>query len=252
MRSFRFNLPALFAFALAACVAVPTPLPTETPTAMPEPSPTIVWFPPTKTPTSMPTFVPSPSPDRKPGLGGVLLEDDFSDDTAWSLAAANGSSVTIGDNRLTLVLSTPRSFLLTTRQAPVFYDFYAEITARTSLCTGEDEYGLMIRAQPGSSYYRFALSCDGRARVDRISGGAASNMIPWTTFGVVPGRAPGTARLGVWAAGETLNFFVDDFYLFSVRDTVLYSGTLGVFARTAGETPVTVSFSELVVREVNQ
>jgi hypothetical protein len=57
--------------------------------------------------------------------------------------------------------------------------------------------------------------------------------------------------LAVWAVGKEMRFFVNDYYIFSVSDPAQAKGNLGVFARSAGEMAVTVSFSDLEVREVN-
>ena len=236
---------------MAACAPVTrTSFPTETPAPTLTPTATIVWFPATNTPTVFPTVEVSPTKDWRPGIGDLLLEDDFSDGENWSLATTSNSSVAIANNRLTLVLSLPQSFLFTTREQPIFGDFYAEIIASPSLCRRADEYGLLVRAASAQDYYRFSLSCDGQARVDRILGGVPTSPVPWTKDGAVPTVAPSTIRLGVWALGDELRFFIGDHYLFSVRDTVFLRGTLGVFVRTAGGTAVSVSFEELKVWEV--
>jgi hypothetical protein len=44
-----------------------------------------------------------------------------------------------------------------------------------------------------------------------------------------------------------MRFFVNDEYQFSASDPVFTGGVLGAFARSAGDTPVTVSFSDLHV-----
>jgi hypothetical protein len=51
----------------------------------------------------------------------------------------------------------------------------------------------------------------------------------------------------VWAQGAICEYLSMMFTMFSVRDTGDPSGTLGVFARSAGDTPLTVSFSNLKV-----
>ena len=66
-----------------------------------------------------------------------------------------------------------------------------------------------------------------------------------------PSLAPAEVRLGVWANGSELRFFVNDVYLFSVTDSLLYRGGVGVFVRSSGEGDVSVSFSDLRVWEVN-
>jgi hypothetical protein len=69
--------------------------------------------------------------------------------------------------------------------------------------------------------------------------------------GDVPPGAPGLVRIGVWAVGRELRLFLNGRFQFSINDPSFPIGTLGVFVRSAGETPVVVSFSDLVIQEVN-
>ncbi|MCW5887908.1 MAG: hypothetical protein KIT07_07255 [Anaerolineales bacterium] len=214
-------------------------------------SETPVWFPPTPTPSPFPTAVLSPTPDMRPGVTELLLADDFSDASLWSTSRSASASAQIANGRLTLVLKSAHSYLVSTRSEPVFRDFYAELTATTSYCHAEDEYGLVLRAQDGN-HFRFALSCDGRAKVDRFYNGALSRQADWLSSGAVPSLAPSTTRLGVWAAGGQMHFFVNDFYLFSVTDSLLYRGTLGAFVHAASESDISVGFSDLKVWQVER
>jgi hypothetical protein len=66
----------------------------------------------------------------------------------------------------------------------------------------------------------------------------------------VPLGAPGEVRLGVWASGTELRFFLNGHFQFGVSDPTLKQGSLGVFARAVGSTPVTVLFSDLSVYAV--
>ena len=61
----------------------------------------------------------------------------------------------------------------------------------------------------------------------------------------------GEVRLGVWADGPVYHFFLNDHFQFSVIDKNYRVGGIGVFASSTGTTPVTVSFSDLVVYAVN-
>jgi hypothetical protein len=156
----------------------------------------------------------------------------------------------LGDHELTIYIAQSRVYLYSLRDGPILDDFYAEITASPTLCRAADEYGLLIRVSPLLDYYRFSVSCDGQARLDRVYGGQVSSPQPWTPGGMIQVGAPSLSRLGVWAVGKEMRFFVNDAYQFTVRDPLLQSGTLGVFARSAGDTAVTVSFSNLVVRSI--
>lgn len=241
--------PFLISLLLISCAAnISTLDATETPTAAPSPTPTVVWFPATETPSPFPIILPSPTEDLRPSQAEIIFQDDFEEQEDWSVVSGNQGSAMVVNGRLTLALSDPDAFLFTTRQSPVFGNFYLEITASPKLCRGTDEYGLLVRVTGALEYYRFSLSCDGRARVDRFYNGTVTSVVSWTANGVIPTAVPSSVRLGVWALKEEIRFFVNDQFLFTVRDPLLYVGTVGVFVRTAGETPVTVSFSELVVR----
>jgi hypothetical protein len=58
-------------------------------------------------------------------------------------------------------------------------------------------------------------------------------------------------RLGVWALGGELRIFANDIFQFSIRDPLWKSGRVGIFARAAGDTPLTVSFSNLQVQALD-
>ena len=246
-----------FALLISACgvvqrveEALPTPLPTLTPTSSLTPTATIAWFPPTRTATAFPVVESTPTPDLRSGIGALMFSDDFSSGADWALAAADSASATVANDHLSLAVTAPGVYLFTTRQQPVLSDFYAEATANVTLCSGADEYGMLVRLASTGDFYRFTLTCDGRAKVDRVFRGQPNTMADYVRSGLIPATVPGTVKLGVWAGGDELRFFVNDFYLFSVRDTVLYSGTLGFFVRSQGQTAVTVRFSDLQVYEV--
>jgi hypothetical protein len=237
----------------SSCLPASTPLPlpdTPVPSETPTPTVTVIWFPPTATPTPFSTPEVTPTVNYKTGLGEVIFQDDFSEGKGWQLGRTGAGSVALGKNELTIAIAEPHAYLSSVLDQPIPSDSYAEITASPTLCRGADEYGLLIRVASSSDFYRFSLTCDGQVRLDRVVGGAASSPQPLVFSGAVPAGAPSTSRLGVWASGKEMRYFVNDIYQFSVNDPVLLNGSLGVFARSGGELAVTVSFSDLVVRAV--
>lgn len=153
----------------------------------------------------------------------------------------------MGNNRLNIAINQPRLLLTSMRSGTQQADFYLEVTARPSLCSGLDEYGLIVRAASAADFLRFSLSCNGQARLDRILGSAASSPHTWTMSSAVPAGAPGSARLGVWASGQEMRFYANGELLFTYNEPALNSGGIGLFARSANETPVSVSFSDLQI-----
>jgi hypothetical protein len=183
-----------------------------------------------------------------PGIGEVTLRDDFSDDSVWDIASSDNGSAAINRNRLTLAVQPGYYLSSMLRQIPLS-DFYAEITARPSLCRGEDNYGVIVRGV-GSYFYRFVLTCNHEIRAERVNGGTKLTLQEPVPSGDAPG-APGEVRIGVWAVGNEMRLFLNGRYQFSVSDPSFPSGAFGVYVRSTGDTPVTVIFSDLEVREVD-
>ena len=240
----------ILTLSMAACLPLNlgTPTATPPPTETATPTETIVWFPPSATATQRSVATFTGTPDMNPGIGRLTLEDDFSDEDVWDIAASDSGSASIHRNRLTLAVQ-PGYYLASMRRELPLTDFYAEITARPSLCRGEDNYGLVVRGV-GSSFYRFVLACNGMIRAERISGGTRQPLQEPVPSGDAPG-APGEVRMGIWAVGSEMRLFLNGRYQFSVVEPTFPSGALGVFVRSTGETPVTVTFSDLAVYDVD-
>jgi hypothetical protein len=237
---------------LTGCRVIINPAsPTEEPTPQPTATATIEWFPATQTPTPFPTPDFTPTPNYRPNIGELIFEDDFSDPSLWTTDSSGDGEVTVSGGNIHLSLNARRSYLFSTRTAPILGDFYAVVRANARICSGEDEYGLIVRNTEDGDHYRFALSCDGRAKVDRYQGGSLSRQTGWVTNRAIPEVVPGNVRLAVWAQSGQLNFFVNDLYLFSVNDTQFYRGTIGVFAHTSGDGDVSVDFAELGVWDIS-
>jgi len=183
----------------------------------------------------------------KPGIGSLVLADDFASSDVWNVAVSDQASVAVNGNRLTIAVQPGVAPVVSFRRGQVFGDMYAEITAEPSLCRGADDYGIAFRAPNNIAYYRFALACNGTAGAERISLSSARVLQPPLASGDVPAGAPGQARLGAWAAGQEFHFFLNGRYQFSAIDKSYPAGAIGVFAHAAGTSPVTVTFSDLKV-----
>ncbi len=246
-------LQALMVLVTSGCAAIATNLPvqgTATPTAtQPTATPTIVWFPPSETPTAHVLPTAGPTPERKPGVGRLLLGDDFSVATPWNPGVSKDAGIAIGENQLTLA-AQPGVNAFRIRQGPALANFYAEITAQPSLCRSADEYGLLFRAPSNSGFYAYALRCNGTSLAERVRYGKPFPLHDPVPSADVPVGPPGEVRLGVWASGTDMRFFLNGHYQFSISDPTLKQGSVGVFAHSMGATPVTIVFSNLSIYNV--
>ena len=237
---------------LTACSSLfPEPLGTATPrppTATAVLSPTPVWFPATETPTPRPLAIPTGTPDWRPGLGSEIRVDNFSDEESWDLAKSDEGIAALVDESL-ILSAGPEVYMLSLNRDLTVTDFHMEVTAVVNICRGADEYGLLVRATQ-RVYYRFAVTCDGEVRAERIAGNERLVLQqPYHTSNVR--GAPSEVRMAVWAFKNELRFFLNDIYQFSVSDNNLPSGSIGFFVRSAGATPVTVAFKDLVIQKLN-
>ena len=253
-RLMKVFLSSVSLIVLVACIQLPgiNPPPVDS-TQEASATPTIIWFPPTDTPTLTP--IPAtltPTLEQKPNLSNVLLIDDFTQPAVWLLGRFDGGSIALGLNEISLAISIPEAALASFRQEPTFSNFYYEVTASPNLCVGRDAYGLVFRANSVTDYYAFLLSCDGMVRMERDK---ASERIPLQDWVPVAGQVTpdigGASRLGVWAFGREMRFFVNGIYQFVVIDPAFPRGLIGFYARSAGINALTVNFSKLEVREIS-
>ena len=235
---------------LAACLPLNATPPTATPppTNTAVPTQTIVWFPPSATPTLLVPATYTATPEMNPGIGAVTLSDNFSNEKLWDTAVSDQGSAAIAANSLSLAVQ-PGVYLASMRHNLNVGNFYAEITAHPSLCRGEDSYGLIVRSL-GNSFYRFSISCDHMIHAERVSGGVKLQIQEPVASGDAPG-APGEVRIGMWAVGPEMRLFLNDRFQFSVVEKNFPSGSFGVFVKSEGTTPVSVTFADLQVYKVS-
>lgn len=249
-----FLLGVFTVLGLSACAPPAEPSPPAPATQPPAATatPTIIWFPATNTPTPLPPSTPSPTPPALPGVGGLILQDDFSDPALWSTRTSDQVFSVVENSRLYLVARVPKLLFIVDRRSPTpLADFYAELTARTSLCLPGDEYGLLVRYNSFQDFYRFTVNCDGSIRADRVREGVNLPLQPPVFSGDAPRGAPGEVRIGVWAAGTELRLFLNGRYQFTINDPSFRNGGLAVFARAGGETQLSVNFADLIVNDVS-
>jgi hypothetical protein len=243
-----------FLFSLAACLPVetPTPAPTASQTITPTASATVEWFPPTPTLKISATVEITPTPQINAELGEVIFKDDFESGEGWTVPTTDRGKINIANGEINIIINEPGSFLIGTMEKPDLHDFYAEITASPILCSPRDEYGFLFRVFGRNQYYRFALNCEGEIRLDMISGESGTILYPWTRSASVPVGSPTISTLALLAVNDEIYVFINGDPQFTVSDRQFQVGSFGVYARSVGDTAVTISFSDLIVREVLQ
>jgi hypothetical protein len=246
----------LVAMILTACLRLEAPTPEVSPQATntTEPThtetPTVVWFPPTETPAVTPTQEQTPTPDVLAELGEILYEDPFTSTEGWTLPQSGIGLVSIGNGELNIIINEPVGYLRTTREKPDLQEFFAEITISPILCSSRDEYGFLFSLYGGIQYYSFGLSCSGEVHLERYDNGSTTVLYPWARNASVPVGAPSVTRLAVLVVNETVHIYINGESLITIEGQLMTYGSFGVYARSVGDTAMTVSFSDFVIREV--
>lgn len=237
-------------FSLGACVSIETVVP---PSATPEPAtPTAtIEFPtliPTRTATSFPTA--TPTPDLISGLGSVVYRDTFASDMGWTTQVTNAGGYSFVNGWIRLAVRVPNAAINVYGPSMDLGDYYLELTIRPDLCSGDDEAGFLFRVVDPLNYYRFSITCQGGARVTRVFDGGEVALIPITeTYTVFPGALVQN-RIAVLASGPVLKFFINGTEVFTTQDASFTSGGLGLYVHSRRSGQTTVSFDDLIVRNL--
>ena len=246
------SLTIATAFFLSSCATLDAILATPTfaiPTETPLPSPTYNWFPASATPLAQAFSTQIPTPEMRPGLGTITLTDSLTRPSLWDTATSDDGSAEMLSGQLNLAAQS-KVFMYSLRHDLSVDNFYVEMIATPNLCRGSDTYGILVRAN-AVAYYRFSISCDGAVSAERNSVGKRNILQSPVGSNDAPHGAPGQVRIGVWAVGDEMRFFLNDHFQFNIIDATYPAGTIGVFVNSVNETPIIVSFSELTIRNVN-
>jgi hypothetical protein len=232
--------------------ASPTPLIEQIIQPSKTPTPTPIWFPPTSTFTPFPSATPGLEATIQASLklGQLILEDNFNQTDSWTYGKFGTGSILFGVNELSIGITQEGEYLSSLRSGTDISDYYLEITASPSICSGEDEFGVLFHVSPAYDYFRFGINCNGEARLDRFIDGIASVSHPLTRYGAIPVGAPISSQIGIQTAGKEISFFANGDYLFTIQDSTLTSGGIGVYARSASQNAITVNFSNLRIYKV--
>jgi hypothetical protein len=234
-------------FLAAACSppAGPSPQATE-----PEPATPTATFP---IPTSIATRTHTPAPTATPQTdlstftGPLLFRDSFETDRGWQLGATAIGGASLVDGRYSLAVREPHATFVAQAPFRELDDFVLRVKLRLELCGEGDEYGVMFRMNDRREHFRFALNCEGAARVSRILESGEAALLPITqTYTTLPGTMADN-ELAVVADGHKLRFFINEIDIFSTKDQTLDSGSFALFVRSRASGQTSASFNDFEI-----
>jgi hypothetical protein len=183
--------------------------------------------------------------------GERLFYDPLDNDAAgWTLQKTASGSAAFTNGLLVFTIGTPYSELGAVLRKDFPSDIYIQVMVQTLICgAGVDTFGIIFRTQ-GDHSYRYAITCRGKLRLERYSGGVLDGANAWQdTLGLLQG-APATNQIGVLLQGTLFRFFVNGAEVFANHDPVNRSGGVGLFAETEKSQMLSVAFDDLAVYAV--
>ncbi len=160
-------------------------------------------------------------------------------------------SASYGINEFTIALKNTRSSLYSFNANEMPNDYYLEMEIEPSLCSGADQFGLVFRTQSNQDFYRVMMGCDGVIRLDLVRSGSSVRLDEIQQSPQIL-SGPGTkVKLNVWLVENIFQIFINDVLQVEFYRLQWLSGGIGVLGRSSGENALTVSFSDLVLRNAN-
>lgn len=243
----------------------PTPIPTETPSL---PAPTATPLPPT--PTEVPTqAVPTPSPtpagptptlspdDPRNRLGNPSAIDPMNDETTWNWPTGYSefTSIEFRNGQMLLKGLQPKmGWRLANPRGEAFSSLYLEMTVKTESCTGNNQFGMIVRVpvlKDANQGYLFGIRCDGKYSLRKWDGtlgekGTLTRLKDWTSSSAINIGANATNRLGLMTIGNRLIMYVNGTLLGEVSDDTFPVGYFGVYAASdSSSEPFTIAIDEM-------
>ncbi len=113
-----------------------------------------------------------------------------------------------------------------------FQNGYIEATLKTGNCSGNDMYGIVLRApdyDSGRGYY-LGLTCDGQYNLSVWTSSSLEDLLSWTSSDSIHAGSNQTNRLGAWVEGNQWKLYINGFLLQEINDSsILNDGYFGYF-----------------------
>ena len=215
--------------------------------------PTQVSAQPTATQAEIPTDVPT---EVTVDTGGIIMEDDFSDDSTWGTLEDSESSIQYADEALQMIISSENYFIWSTPDSEEYEDIHMEVTVINNDTDSNTAVGFLCNQQSdGDSYYYLVVTPLGQYVIAKATAGEndvfLTNNDEWGVSDLVEEDAS-SYRVGAdCGADGTLTLYVDGQEIDSVTDSSYSSGSIGLMTWSGeGSTNANVSFDDFLVTDL--
>jgi hypothetical protein len=210
----------------------------------------------TLSPSLTPTLTPTPTPDTDPkaSLGSPLFVDTFTNGVAFGLPYEDSAVLIHVDNGAMVFNSyqvkAGRRWSLTPRTPR---NLYLEGNFTTGNCSGNDNYGLVMRAPTYSSGvgYYVGLTCGGNYFLDRWDSSGDATVLDGTPDNHINAGANKSNRLGVKVVDSKFSIYINGVLVKELTDGDLTAkGNIGAFISARETSSFSVRLEDISVWEL--
>jgi hypothetical protein len=199
--------------------------------------------------TAEPAATRTPKPSTGAGAAATLYSDNFDDEQSSDFTAeTNESSVyKFVDGAYQITVTKPKLLSWATMRGD-YGD--AAITVDASIDgPPASAAGLIFHYQDDKNFYIYSVDGEGRYELDVYKNDKPITLIEWTESAAIK-PAGERNSLRVETSGDTIRLYVNDTLLDEVSDSTIANGKAALVVNTFDDANVTVTFDNLVVRDV--
>jgi hypothetical protein len=195
----------------------------------------------------------SAGPSAPPGVGDVLLSDDFSS-AQWDTGTDADSAVEYANEALQMIVSKENFFVWSTPDDVDYENVHMEVTVVNKGTDSTTAFGFMCNKSTGNDFYYFAMTPAGQYAIAKAAEGQIdlflTNNDEWADSDLIAVNAS-SYRVGADCGRGTLTLYVDGQEIASVTDSSYTSGTIALFT-WSGKMPnsTDVSFDDFLMMEL--
>jgi hypothetical protein len=200
--------------------------------------------------TLEPVATRTPKPSTGAQAGSTLYSDNFDDEQSSDFTAeTNESSVyKFADGAYQITVNKPKLLSWATTNGD-YGD--ASISVDASIDGPPvSAAGLIFHYQDDKNFYIYSVDGEGRYGLDVYKNDEPITLIEWTESSAIKPAGEVNA-LRVETSGDTIRLYVNDKLLDELSDSTIGNGKAALVVNTFDEPNVTVTFDNLIVRDIN-
>ncbi|MHB9034799.1 MAG: zinc ribbon domain-containing protein [Anaerolineae bacterium] len=178
--------------------------------------------------------------------GTVIYKDNFSNANSGWDAWNNSESVGGYENNAYAIEVSLANTFYWANAGQDLQNYILDIDTKKLSGVDNNHFGVILRYQDNKNFYMFGIASDGYYHFGYYANDAWTDLIAWTQSSAINAGSSNN-HITIKCIGSDFTLSVNGEELGSVSDSSFSAGDIGLFVGAIDETPVKISFDNLVV-----